>query len=354
MSDYYVYALLDPRKPQPAEHCGFSFDHVPKYIGKGRGKRAQASAFYDAAFTDSPKARWVRKLANEGLEPILVFVRKGLEETESFSLEREMIRNVGRKTLFTGPLLNQSNGGEGGKHFTGAQQKAYIAKLKERRGELKVAGKLFGYNSYADHKCKIHGVVSTAPQHVLKRLEAGIPLCPVCGVQKRGPKISKHRLATGASSYKELFKQAGRRYKLVGPYTGSTVLTEHACTKHGPFNITPANVRQKLLGGLTPCPTCNLDARVPGDHSGKRRDRSALEYVELLRGAYGDTFALSGEYLGAKTSTEHKCSTHGLVMTIAGEVKKRAKRGLPGCPECGKERVRGLLSERNKLGRKDN
>lgn len=347
MSDYYVYALLDPRKPQESNNCGFSFTHLPKYIGKGRGHRARNSALYDATFTNSPKARWVRRLRTQGLEPILVFVQRDMKEVESFELERQLIKSLGRKKLTTGPLLNQSNGGEGGKHFTEEQRREYVAKLKARGSELRLIGGAFGYQSYASHKCKLHGIVETAPVHVLKRLDKGLPLCPKCGIEKRGPQMRKHRLATGSENYRQLLSMFKPKYRMIGDYTGATVLTEHSCKKHGSFMITPANVRQKVTLNLTPCPTCNKINWKPGDNGGARKRRAAEEYAQLLQDTYGSSFTALDEYAGVQKSIRHNCVNHGEVRTLPREVKNRAKRGIPGCPECGRERVRLITIERN-------
>jgi len=37
MNNYYVYALLDPRKNGPFKFDNIVFDYEPFYIGKGKG-----------------------------------------------------------------------------------------------------------------------------------------------------------------------------------------------------------------------------------------------------------------------------------------------------------------------------
>ena len=254
-NDYYVYALLDPRLPT-ASYGRLKF--VPKYVGKGRGARAKVSAFLEARYMDSPKSRWVRRLQREGLEPILVFWKTGIAETEAFRIERRLIVKYGRKAVGEGPLLNRSNGGEGGNQFPKAEQVNYLRKLKDSGTKFKCVAELHGHQAYVDHKCPTHGVVKTAPIHVLKRLARNLPPCPKCGTEQRGPQMRKHRLATGEASYKSLFsKLVPMGYSIAGKYLGATVLTNHKCSTHGKFTITPANVRQKLTQGFRPCVQCN-------------------------------------------------------------------------------------------------
>ena len=260
MSDYYVYALLDPRTPEsfPCPGTRKVLTHTPRYIGKGRGSRVVASA--KEMQHDNMKGRWLRRLSREDLEPIVVMLKTSMQETASFDLERRLIAHIGRHELGTGPLLNRSQGGEGGTHFTDKEKRLYV-KLLAGSG-FSLVGELFGYNGYAEHKCKVHGLVSTAPCHVLKRMEKNAPLCPRCGETARGPQIRAHRLTNGEGSYRELFATLDpKKFKLIGQYSGAVKLTKHWCSTHGNFMVTPSNVRQKMSQGLTPCGECNWSTK---------------------------------------------------------------------------------------------
>ncbi len=273
MNDYYVYALMDPRKPRDKKWLGKTFKFLPRYIGKGRGPRANVSAFKEHNWLDSSKCQWIRRLQKEGLEPLLVYLKKDLEQDEAFALERKFISAIGLKKSKHGPLFNQSKGGEGGNRVTPEVIAAYKKALKNRGKELVLTGTYRNPQEYVDHRCPEHGTVSTAPVHVLKRLAKELPLCPRCGEEKRGPQMRKHRLSTGVESYRELLaKVNSNKYKLVGDYTGATKLTTHWCKLHGEFQITPASVRQKLTQGNTPCGSCNWAAK------GKRHSTFMKEY----------------------------------------------------------------------------
>jgi len=200
----------------------------------------------------------MRRLVSLGLAPQLVMLKTNMEEAAAFALERDLIAHFGRKDLKLGPLLNRSHGGEGATHTTDEDRDEYVRLLKPVKG-FRLLGRMHGRGCYAKHECKVHGVVETAPCHVMTRLKKGIPPCPRCGETARGPQIRVHRLANGEASYKAYLasKFKTKQYRLDGPYLGAVKHTEHWCAVHGQFKITPSNVRQKLGQGLTPCPACN-------------------------------------------------------------------------------------------------
>lgn len=79
-SDYYVY-------------CLFRRDGQPYYVGKGRA------------------GRWTRHSKRAGCEIPTVKVRQGLTNGEALTLEKTLIRVLGRRPV--GPLVNKNPGGTG-------------------------------------------------------------------------------------------------------------------------------------------------------------------------------------------------------------------------------------------------
>lgn len=106
---YYAYVLLDPRKPGRYEYGPYRVAYLPFYVGKGTGNRTDHHTRYLERKNDF-KARIIRKILAAGLQPI-VRKKEGLTETQAFSLEKKLIRIIGRHPL--GPLTNLTNGGEG-------------------------------------------------------------------------------------------------------------------------------------------------------------------------------------------------------------------------------------------------
>jgi len=113
--DFYVYAYLDPRKPGEFKYSNYRFDFEPFYIGKGRNWRYRKHLLTvkGGKYSNLPKNNVIRNILDEGLEPVIIKYMENMEESDAFLLERDMITKIGRKDLYTGPLRNLSDGGEG-------------------------------------------------------------------------------------------------------------------------------------------------------------------------------------------------------------------------------------------------
>jgi hypothetical protein len=86
---YYVYVYIDPR----------NFEEF--YYGKGSGSRKNAHLLED---NDSEKAKRIKAIKKEGLEPIIKVIAKDLTEGEAFLIEKTLIWKLGKS------LLNISSG----------------------------------------------------------------------------------------------------------------------------------------------------------------------------------------------------------------------------------------------------
>jgi hypothetical protein len=94
-SDFYVYVIFRP-------------NGVPCYVGKGRGQRDQ---FHEVKGSHNPHLQAIFKLAG-GVLPRIRF-REGLTDKAALALEAVVIAAIGRE-IHGGPLVNQTDGGEGG------------------------------------------------------------------------------------------------------------------------------------------------------------------------------------------------------------------------------------------------
>lgn len=98
MPQFYVYVYRDPSR-----------DNEPIYCGKGQGDRA----YEHLKYARNPHLRnRLAKMKREGVDPIINVVDLP-SEALAIQCEIDTIARFGRKDLKLGPLLNQTDGGEG-------------------------------------------------------------------------------------------------------------------------------------------------------------------------------------------------------------------------------------------------
>ena len=108
---YCVYIYLDPRKPGNYKYDDLEFDHEPIYVGKGNNNRPKRHMWLYTRHSTRFYSK-IKAIKNDGLEPIIKVYVCNLSEVESFKLESEIIKKIGRIEN-DGPLTNLSDGGEG-------------------------------------------------------------------------------------------------------------------------------------------------------------------------------------------------------------------------------------------------
>ena len=81
MDDYYVYVYIDPR----------NFEEF--YYGKGKGSRKDAHLGDDS---DNEKARRIRSIRRDGLEPIIRVIAGGLSQDDAFLIETTLLWKLGK------------------------------------------------------------------------------------------------------------------------------------------------------------------------------------------------------------------------------------------------------------------
>jgi len=85
---YYVYVYIDPR----------NFEEF--YYGKGTGSRKNAHLSDDS---DTEKAKRIKAIKKDGLEPIIKVIAKDLTEKEAFLIEKTLIWKLGKSLLNISP-----------------------------------------------------------------------------------------------------------------------------------------------------------------------------------------------------------------------------------------------------------
>jgi hypothetical protein len=108
VDNYYIYIYLDPRKYGKCCYENFSFLYKPIYVGKGKNNRYKLNYKRNEFFKNK-----INKIKKLGLEPIVFKLYENLNEEKSFEFEKNLIKEIGRLDLGTGPLLNMTDGGEG-------------------------------------------------------------------------------------------------------------------------------------------------------------------------------------------------------------------------------------------------
>jgi hypothetical protein len=117
MNKFYVYALLDERKPgnfsYEIDDIIIDLSYEPFYIGKGTGNRMivhEKMALLESNTTI--KDNKIRKIWSEGKKIIRTKILDQLDEDTSLELEIKLIKEIKRKHE-GGPLINLTDGGDG-------------------------------------------------------------------------------------------------------------------------------------------------------------------------------------------------------------------------------------------------
>lgn len=126
MSEYYVYALCDPRKPVALNVDDYLFNFEPFYIGQGKNDRCLAH-LKNKGNSNPLKINKIKAIRNLELEPIIVKIKQDLTQLESLILERQFIAEIGTQILIEeikfGSLTNATSGGEHCNHNIITKQK---------------------------------------------------------------------------------------------------------------------------------------------------------------------------------------------------------------------------------------
>lgn len=117
--EYYVYFLLDPRKPgiytYQTPFGELTFNELPFYVGKGFGDRCyhHYTRKTNLGNRNRMKANTVKKILSEGKEPTVIKYYT-VDKQTALDYEQQIIATLGRRDLKTGILVNRTDGGQRG------------------------------------------------------------------------------------------------------------------------------------------------------------------------------------------------------------------------------------------------
>lgn len=120
MNNYYLYVLLDPRKPGLHKYQDLEFSFIPFYVGISKHENRFVEHLNESRKNrKSYKCNKIRKIKEEtSKDPIIIKLFENVTKEEAINLEREYIKKIGRYVLKEGPLTNLTSGGDGGDTHT--------------------------------------------------------------------------------------------------------------------------------------------------------------------------------------------------------------------------------------------
>lgn len=136
---HYIYVYLDTRKKGSYSFGDFHFEYEPFYIGKGVNERYLTHL---RVANGSRKGKnnlivtKIKSILNDGFEPMIIKIIEGLTKENYDSHEISTIKLIGKSCDGLGPLLNTTDGGDGGITWVGEHHNKG-KKLEEIVGEEK-------------------------------------------------------------------------------------------------------------------------------------------------------------------------------------------------------------------------
>lgn len=136
---YYIYVYLDTRKKGSYSFGNFHFEYEPFYVGKGIHERYLTHlrvANGSRKGKNNLVVTKIKSILNDGFEPKIIKIIKGLTKDNYNSYEISTIKLIGKYCDGLGPLLNTTDGGDGGITWIGEHHNKG-KKLEEIVGEEK-------------------------------------------------------------------------------------------------------------------------------------------------------------------------------------------------------------------------
>lgn len=258
--EFYVYVLLDPRKPGPFEYEVIGtgkrvrFSYQPFYIGKGKGRRELDHVIEARNGGRNRKCTTIRKLLRLGLEPIVIRVSDNHREIDALACEHLLIKSV-RRLCDGGPLTNVSLGGQssaGYKHTEGF--KSYISKLHSGR--------------------------ALTEGHKVSEAKKGVPLTEkhkkALSEAKSGKPLSESQI----SALKRSWSQKTAAERSVGAVKAARTMAGWSEARKAEHRKTLSGVRKATWAGYSDEERAAIIAGKP-PHSAARREQARAHFMKL-------------------------------------------------------------------------
>ena len=119
---YYIYVNLDSRNQIHIQYGEYHFEYEPFYVGKGVNDR---SLTHLRIANGSRKGKnnliisKIKSILNDGYEPIIIKIEENLTKENYSDREINAINVIGKVIDNKGPLLNITDGGDGGITWSG-------------------------------------------------------------------------------------------------------------------------------------------------------------------------------------------------------------------------------------------
>jgi len=196
MNNFYTYIYLDPRKSGLFEYGSYEFDYEPFYVGKGKDRRYKEIKYGRTRHFKNK----INKIKSEGLDPIVIKLKENILEKNSFELEIELIKLIGKKELKEGPLTNETDGGEGisGYNHTEETKELIAEKLRKEYSIIKKEFEKIKYElkteekDYENSKQKLEYICDKGHEHSIAWNKFQQERrCPYCATEEQAKKQRK-------------------------------------------------------------------------------------------------------------------------------------------------------------------
>jgi len=221
---FYVYALLDPRKPGKYVYEKYEFEYEPFYVGKGEGKRMYKHTTVKAELDKKThKANKIKKLLSENKKPEIIVIQKGLMENAAYKIEIKCIATIGRLNIKTGPLTNVTEGGGGS-----AVDVIFTEERREKMSKSKLGKKnpMYGKKYSEEDKIK-RGLRRKGKDNPLYGTTLSEKTKKKISKSRKGIKPSKETLAKLSVARKGRVMSEGAKKKLSIAKTGKKLSKKH-------------------------------------------------------------------------------------------------------------------------------